>query len=63
VEAVRRSTNYRARPGDGVRGVAIAADKWALSVYDRVKRRLNVSDEATQKALARLHALRERWRR
>jgi hypothetical protein len=63
VEAVRRSTNYRARPGDGVRGVAIAADKWALSVYDRVKRRLNVSDEATQRVLARLHALRERWRR
>jgi len=50
-DAVRKSTNYRARPQDGAKKVAIWADRTALDVYDRVKRRLGVSDAAAQKLL------------
>ena len=39
-----RSTEYRARPGDGIRGVGIYVDTRALRVYDRVKRRLGLDD-------------------
>ena len=41
---VVRSTNYRARPGDGARGLFIYADKQLLKLYDAVKRRSGVSD-------------------
>ncbi len=51
---VRRSTNYQARPEDGWRKkAAIGADRVALDVYDRAKRRLGVSDEKVQTVLAR----------
>ncbi len=46
-----RSTDYRARPGDGVKRLWIYADKMALRFYDRVKRRLNLSDRATSDVL------------
>jgi hypothetical protein len=52
---VRRSTNYRARPDDGWRKLAIGADRMALDLYDRAKRRLGVSDEKVQALMARLH--------
>ena len=51
---VRQSTNYRARPEDGRRKAAIGADRTALDLYDRVKRRLGISDEKVQSLLARL---------
>jgi hypothetical protein len=59
--AVRRSTNYQARPDESVRKkAAVWADRRALDVYDRVKRRLGVSDEAVQKLLSRIDRLRRR---
>lgn len=59
-QAVRRSTNYRARPQDGMKKVAIGADRIAVDVYDRMKRKLGVSDESVQKVLARVDKLRRR---
>lgn len=58
-KAVRRSTNYRARPGDGARSsMAIWADRTALSLYDRAKRRFGISDAAVQRVLARVNRVR-----
>ena len=58
---VRRSTNYQARPDESVgKKAAVWADRNALDVYDRVKRRLGVSDEKVQKVLARVHQMRRR---
>ena len=60
-KAVRRSTNYQARPDESAaKKAAVWADRRALDVYDRVKRRLGVSDEAAQKLLSRLDRLRRR---
>ena len=60
-QAVRRSTNYQARPDESAfKKAAVWADRRALDAYDRVKRRLGVSDEAAQKLLARLDGLRRR---
>ena len=33
----RKSTNYRPRPGDGWKRIAIWADRWVLSAYDSAK--------------------------
>ena len=58
---VRRSTNYQARPDEGrLRKASIAADRTVLDVYDRLKRRLGISDEAAHKVLAGLSRLRRR---
>jgi hypothetical protein len=58
---VRRATHYRARPEEGTaRRAAIAADRVALDVYDRLKRRLGMSDETAHKILGRFHSLRGR---
>lgn len=58
---VRRATNYRARPDEGgLRRAAIAADRKAVDVYDRLKRRLGLSDERTNALLAKLDRLRRR---
>jgi hypothetical protein len=62
-KTVRRSTHYRARPEDGLKRVAIAADRTALDLYDRAKRRLGISDEGVHRLLARLDRLRKRSRR
>jgi hypothetical protein len=60
---VRRATNYRARPEEGTgRRAAIAADRVLLDVYDRVKRRLGITDEAAHRVLHRLSRLRGRGR-
>ena len=45
------STNYRPRPGDGVKGALIYLDKKALAVYDALKRRLHLSDGFVSRAL------------
>lgn len=60
--AVRRSTNYRARPDDGMKKVAIWADRKALDYYDRAKRRLGVSDEKVSAMLTKIDRLRRRSR-
>ena len=47
---VRKSTNYQARPEETrAKKAAIAADRTLLDVYDRVKRRLGISDELAHK--------------
>lgn len=60
--AVRRSTDYRARPDDGLKKVAIWADKNAVDLFDRAKRRLGVTDETAARWLARADRLRRRAR-
>ena len=55
-----RSTEYRARPGDGAHSIMIYADTKMLRVYDWMKRHLGVSDQAA----GRILAFRDRlWRR
>ncbi len=49
-----RSTEYRARPGDGVRSVLIYADKQMLRTYDWAKRRLGLSDQTASRFLRHL---------
>jgi hypothetical protein len=57
---VRRATNYQARPDDGAKKVAIWADKKAVDLFDRAKRRLGVTDETAQRWLARVDRLRRK---
>jgi hypothetical protein len=58
---VRKSTNYQARPEETrARKAAIAADRTVLDVYDRVKRRLGISDELAHKVLHSVDRLRRR---
>jgi len=58
---VRRSTHYQARPQEGrLKKTAIAADRTALDLYDRAKRRLGLSDDLAHGVLERFHRLRER---
>jgi len=60
-EVRRRATNYQARPGESAaRKAAIVADRTALDVYDRVKRRLGISDERVNSVLTRIARLRRR---
>lgn len=46
-----KSTEYRARPGDGLHSMAIYADKQMLRAYDWTKRRLGLSDDTASKVL------------
>ena len=57
-QPVRRSTHYRARPEDGLKRFAIAADRTALDFYDRAKRRLGLSDDFAQNLMRRIERLR-----
>lgn len=58
VDPMVRSTEYRARPGDGAHALLIYADKQALRVYDRMKRWLGISDKVAGTVLAWLERLR-----
>jgi hypothetical protein len=58
-----RSTEYRARPGDGLRSVLIYLDKQALRMYDKVKPRLGLSDDAVSSLLRRVERFAPRSRR
>jgi hypothetical protein len=49
-----RSTEYRARPGDGLKRVSIYLDKIVLRSYDHVKRKLHLSDRFASRLLRRL---------
>lgn len=55
-----RSTEYRARPGDGVKALWIGLDKIVLRVYDRLKRRLGLSDRFASQTLAFLQAVKDK---
>lgn len=56
---VRKATNYRARPEESLtRRAAIAADRRAVDLYDRAKRRLKISDERVSAVLERVNRLR-----
>lgn len=46
-----RSTEYRARPGDGWKAVPIFVDKWVLRAYDAIKRKLRLDDDFASKVL------------
>jgi hypothetical protein len=49
-----RSTEYRSRPGEGLRRIPIFLDTQALRLYDRVKRRLGFSDQRLNQILRRM---------
>jgi hypothetical protein len=55
-----RSTEYRARPGDGLKSVLIYLDKQAVRLYDRAKRRLGISDQRINDTLKMLGSMRRR---
>ena len=55
-----RSTEYRARPGDGAHSIMIYADKQMLRVYDWAKRNLGISDQTASKILGYRDRLRRR---
>ena len=61
--AVRRSTHYRARPEDArTKAAAIVADRKAVDLYDRVKRRLGLSDKRVHSLLRGLSSIARRRR-
>jgi hypothetical protein len=57
--AMVRSTEYRARPGEGVRGLGIYLDKMALRAYDRTKRALGIGDRFASNLLKLLSGRRK----
>ena len=59
-EAVIRSTEYRARPGDGAKAISIFADKQVLRIYDWVKRHLGLSDDFAYKVLRKVDRFRKK---
>jgi Rps23 Pro-64 3,4-dihydroxylase Tpa1-like proline 4-hydroxylase len=60
VDPVVRSTEYRARPGDGAHAILILADKHMLRAYDRMKRHLGISDQLASKLLGYRDRMRRR---
>jgi hypothetical protein len=54
---LHKSTTYRARPGDGLRGASIYLDTKALQAYDVFKRRLHLSDGAVSRTMGMLSRL------
>ena len=53
--------SYQARPEETrAKKAAIAADRKVLDVYDRVKRRLGISDDAAHRLLHSVDRLRRR---
>lgn len=46
-----RTTNYRARPKDGLKSIAIWLDKQAINIYTRVKRALGINDDFVSRIL------------
>jgi hypothetical protein len=54
-----RSTEYRARPGDGARAAAIYLDKMVLRSYDKVKRTFRLNDDFASRLLRLLNGRRK----
>lgn len=50
-DPVVRSTEYRGRPGEGLKKIPIYLDKQVLRIYDRTKRRLGISDARMDRLL------------
>ena len=46
-----RSTEYRARPNDGTKGILIYLDKMTLRIFDKAKRRLGISNSFANRVL------------
>lgn len=46
-----RATNYRARPGDGLKGLLIWADKKAVAIYTWLKGKLGINDDVVSRIL------------
>jgi hypothetical protein len=58
-----KSTNYRARPGDGIRSATIFLDKQVLHGFDVARRRLRWSGDSASRWLGVLDRFRpSRWR-
>ncbi|MGD0314151.1 MAG: 2OG-Fe(II) oxygenase [Acidimicrobiales bacterium] len=55
-----RSTEYRARPGDGAHSIVIYADTQMLRAYDWTKRHLGISDQTASKILGYRDRLRRK---
>ena len=47
----KRATNYRARPGDGLKSILIYLDKQLVNVYNSVKGLLGINDDFVSKIL------------
>lgn len=47
----KKATNYRARPGDGLRAIWIYLDKKALHLYNVIKGRLGINDDLISRIL------------
>jgi len=58
-----RSTDYQARPKDGMNRVWIYLDKMALHLYDRIKRRLGFNDDLASKTLKSFDRYQEKRKR
>lgn len=48
---VKRSTNYRARPGDGAKSILIYLDKKLIALYSTLKGWLGINDDFASKVL------------
>lgn len=57
-----RSTQYKARPGEGLKSMLIYIDKTILHVYDTVKRRFGITDAFASNVLKFLHELNKKLR-
>ncbi len=60
---VVRSTEYRARPGDGAKRALIFADKQALRGFDWAKRRFNIGNDTASRILGFVERIRRRRQR
>lgn len=47
----KRATNYRARPGDGIKSLFIYLDKQLISLYNGIKGTLGINDDFVSKVL------------
>ena len=50
----KRSTNYRARPNDGIKGLFIFLDKKAVALYSQLKGWLGINDDFVSNILRKL---------
>jgi 2OG-Fe(II) oxygenase superfamily len=55
LEPVARSTEYKARPGDGLKRIPIYLDKQALRSYDFLRRKLKFSDQFANRIMKSLN--------
>ena len=58
-----RSTEYRARPSDGSKGILIYLDKMTLRIFDKAKRRLGISNSFANRVLRLVDRVRHFRRR